>query len=67
MKNNGLYRLEAKINSRLKSLPADARPETSTRRKIRSVAYLANGGFEATASDGTAEILTLEQAKALLA
>lgn len=62
---SGKYALEAKINEHLASLPADKRPEASTRRRIQSVAWQARG-FQATTSDGCAESITVDEAKSFL-
>lgn len=64
--NKGFYELEKQINARLRATPAERRPEMSTRRRIQSVAYQANGAFQATDANGNVETITLEAAKALL-
>lgn len=65
MKNKGVYSIEKLINAHLASLPADKRPEASTRRRIQSVAWQSRG-FQATTSDGCVESITTDAAKAFL-
>lgn len=66
-KNAGLYELEKQINARLASMPADKRPEASTRRRIQSVAYSSRGYFETTDSDGHIDHMSVDQAGKLFA
>ncbi|MGP1664801.1 MAG: hypothetical protein ACTS5I_02565 [Rhodanobacter sp.] len=58
----GLKALEAKINGSLAAMPADRRPEMSTRRRVQSVAYSSRGAFEATDSDGHVEFVLVDVA-----
>lgn len=60
--SKGLRSLENEINTALTAMPADKRPESSTRRRVQSVAYSKRGFFEATDSDGHVESVSVEAA-----
>ena len=66
MKNN-YYTLEKKINTRLAALPADRRPTCEIAgQHIQSVAYSANGYFEARTTNGYACSVEAGKAEAWL-
>jgi hypothetical protein len=60
MSKASIRSLESKINSALIALPADRRPELSSRRKAQSVAYASRGYFEVSDSSGNTEMVSVE-------
>lgn len=63
----GIRSLENKINAALAAMPADKRPEMSTRGRVQSVAYANRGYFEATDTNGNVEAVSIESANKWIA
>lgn len=63
----GIRSLETKINAALAAMPADNRPDVSSRSKVQSVAYSACGYWEAIDSNGNTEMVSIEAANKWIA